>query len=582
MTKANKNNQQRVRYAIYVRYSSEMQNEKSLEDQEAVCREAIAARGGVVVQVYRDGAETGWNLDRPGFNDMRKAAERGKFDAVMMWKFDRLARDHDHSVMIKFLLRREYGLKLYCVEGFSEDDDDGPYGGLLEQIFGIFSAFYSKNLSTETKRAKRQRAIRGEFNGSRPPTGYILVTVKLATADRPAGLYIDPAVAAVVLHAFELYSTGTYSDSAIAIWMNEQPAIQELRQGKQPINKDMVRDMLQNRTYTGMVSYSETLYNGTLGEGKKGTRGRKMWYEGLHQPIIPNDLFEQCQEVRAKFGAGRHSPRPKKRTYLLNDRVYCAACIAEKPAGLVDDLYGKMRPYWHKGNDKAYYRCRSVERGYEACGQPLAEVEDIDAQVVGILSTLTIPDGFRERLERAVTSRVDNEMALARMEEIRGIIERVDFRWDQGFIDPDEYVQKRGELEREMESLRPIDYDELTEAADLIENFGSYWESCEDMDKPQEARQQLIRKIVERVFVYDGEVVALVLYGDFGVVLGEDNKQVSEIASSLEKKWATEGFETFRSLVGSDGDRALACIRSLVFVPRHVAQRCLPQLSRVA
>ncbi len=67
---------------------------------------------------------TGWSLDRDGFTELRNDAERGKFDAVMFWKFDRLARNHEHAVMIKILLRREYGLKLHCVEGFSEDDDD--------------------------------------------------------------------------------------------------------------------------------------------------------------------------------------------------------------------------------------------------------------------------------------------------------------------------------------------------------------------------------------------------------------------------------------------------------------------------
>ena len=171
----------RLRYAIYARYSSDMQNEISLEDQETVCREAIAARGGVIVAVYKDGAKDGWSLDRNGFQEMRAAAGRGKFDALMMWKFDRLARDHEQTVVVKMLLRREYGLKLHCVEGFSEDDDNSPYAAMMEQMLAVFSAFYSRNLSSDTKRAKKQRAIRGEFNGSIAPIGYVLVTLLEAT-----------------------------------------------------------------------------------------------------------------------------------------------------------------------------------------------------------------------------------------------------------------------------------------------------------------------------------------------------------------------------------------------------------------
>ncbi|MDZ4769287.1 MAG: recombinase family protein [Chloroflexota bacterium] len=106
---------QPIRFAIYTRYSSELQSEISLEAQEIACRAAIADRAGVVVAVFSDTAKSGWSLNRPGFIEMRTAAERHAFDGVMVWKFDRLARKHDHTVMIKMLLRQEYGVKLYCM-----------------------------------------------------------------------------------------------------------------------------------------------------------------------------------------------------------------------------------------------------------------------------------------------------------------------------------------------------------------------------------------------------------------------------------------------------------------------------------
>ena len=54
--------QKRTRFAIYTRYSSDMQNELSLEAQEQCCRHEIAERGGVVVAVYSDSARSGWSL----------------------------------------------------------------------------------------------------------------------------------------------------------------------------------------------------------------------------------------------------------------------------------------------------------------------------------------------------------------------------------------------------------------------------------------------------------------------------------------------------------------------------------------
>lgn len=547
--------QKRPRYAIYARYSSEMQNEISLEDQEAVCRQLIAEKGGVVVGVYKDGAKNGWSLDREGFQEMRAAAEHGKFDACMMWKFDRLARDHNHAVVIKLLLRREYGLKLFCVEGFSEDDEDaGPYGAMMEQLLAVFSAFYSRNLSTEAKRAKHQRAVRGEFNGSNPPIGYDLVFVADGTEERPAGLHINPRQAAIVRRAFMLYATGDFSDSEIADWMNDQRVIQDLRAGKQPMNKHTVRDMLQNKTYTGRVSYSETLYNGTLGEGKKSSRHRKLWYEGKHQGFVSDELFEVCELVREGMVSHR-MPTNRRRTYVLHDRTFCARCLVAKPHGLQDDNYGKMRPMWDKRRVTGYYRCLCKERGYDDCGQLSIREDDLNEQVVEVLTGLEVPEDFRERVEAAVRSRVENEAALQRMEEIQAIIERIDFRWDHGFIDKDEYFEKRVQLEREIESLRPIDYDELHEAADLIRHFRSYWDQCADMDEPEEARQQLLAKIVDQVYVYDDHVVAIALHGDFNVVLDDEETMPVEIAEVLGEKIDARHSEMTRGRCGSDGIR---------------------------
>src|SRR5262249_28160474 len=188
----------RLRFAIYCRYSDDTQREVSLEDQEIFCRKKIADMCGAVVGVYKDGARSGWSLDREGLNALRNDAAHSKFDAIMFWKFDRLMRDHDETVVVKLLLRREYGVKLYCVEGFSEDDDDSPYTAMMEQMLAIFAAFYSKNLSIDTKRAKRANAERGEFNGSEAPIGYDFVTIAAGSPERRRGLHSNPCTSTLV------------------------------------------------------------------------------------------------------------------------------------------------------------------------------------------------------------------------------------------------------------------------------------------------------------------------------------------------------------------------------------------------
>jgi len=77
------------------------------------------------------------------------------------------------------------------------------------------------------------------------------------------------------------------------------------------------------------------------------------------------------------------------------------------------------------------------------------------------------------------------------------------------------------------------------------------------MDKPLDARQQLLQKIVERVFVHEGKVLAVVVHGDFGVVLGENEQETAEIARVLDIKNAATSEISPRSRHGSDGHRLL-------------------------
>ena len=515
-----------LKFAIYCRYSDEVQNDLSLESQEMMCREEIARRGGMVVGVYKDAAQFGWSLDRDGFICLRTDAERGHFDAIMMWKFDRLARDHTQVTMIKALLRHEYSTRLYCVEGFSEDDDSSPYTAMMEQMLAVFSAFYSKNLSTEVSRANRHRHANGKFNGGKPPFGYFQATEKnpkrancvKATAEMPPGLYIDPRAAVPVRWAFRLYATGMYSYMRIALLLTERAKYLD-RPLEKPFHPQMVRDLLQNKTYCGYVSYAETKYQHGFGQGKAGTRGRREWKKGAHQPIISETLFYKCQTVRAEHAVRRKNPRLIQ-DHLLTGIIYCARCLARKPHGLKDNSYGKM--YVHPmGKHSRYYECSASRRGYDLCGQKMVREEVIDQQVIEALFHLheKLPPNVTQHIEDILRQHAQHAAAENCMDEIRRMVERIDFSWEEGFMDEQTYVQKRRQLQMEIEMLRPVEHDELMKSADLLANFRALWERC----STQKAQHELIKQVVERVIVIDQVVLALVLKGDTALLMIDDN-----------------------------------------------------------
>lgn len=123
---------------------------------------------------------------------------------------------------------------------------------------------------------------------------------------------------------------------------------------------------------------------------------------------------------------------------------------------------------------------------------------------------------------------------------------------------PNEYMEKRTQLQREIETLRPVAYDDMMEAADLLSNFDSYWEKCAILENPNEAKKQLLAKIVDRVFVYDQQVIAIALHGDFGVVLDENFAVPAEVLSERSTVLNSKGGNITKNIstqCGSDGIR---------------------------
>ncbi len=82
------------RAVIYARYSTDLQNDKSVEDQISLCRDYATRHGFEVVNEFFDRAKSGASMfGRPGLANLMQAAERQEFDAVISESPDRISRD---------------------------------------------------------------------------------------------------------------------------------------------------------------------------------------------------------------------------------------------------------------------------------------------------------------------------------------------------------------------------------------------------------------------------------------------------------------------------------------------------------
>ena len=93
----------------------------------------------------------------------------------------------------------------------------------------------------------------------------------------------------------------------------------------------------------------------------------------------------------------------------------------------------------------------------------------------------------------------------------------------------------------ELEQLNPIPVNELEQTADMLKNFRSHWERLEG---DEESRHDLVKLIVERVYVQDDRVLAMTLRSNYHLVLNHNTNEPTEFSvdSSL-------------SAGGSDGGR---------------------------
>ena len=78
---------------IYARYSSEKQNDMSIEGQIAECRKYAEANGFIVVREYIDRAFSATTDKRPEFQHMIEDSKKKSFDAVIVYQLDRFARN---------------------------------------------------------------------------------------------------------------------------------------------------------------------------------------------------------------------------------------------------------------------------------------------------------------------------------------------------------------------------------------------------------------------------------------------------------------------------------------------------------
>ena len=147
--------------ALYLRVSTLDQHpETQLHDLRAMARQ----RGFEIVAEYTDRI-SGTKAKRPGLDELLRDARRGRFQVVLVWASDRIARSVRHFLEVLDELNR---LNIEYVSFRENLDTGGPLGRAVVIIIGAIAEL-ERNLIVERVRAGMRRArLEGRHIGRRP------------------------------------------------------------------------------------------------------------------------------------------------------------------------------------------------------------------------------------------------------------------------------------------------------------------------------------------------------------------------------------------------------------------------------
>lgn len=294
-------------YCIYLRKSRADAEAELAGEGETLARHektllALAKKYKLpITKIYKEILSGETIAGRPVMQQLLQDVEAGLWDGVLVMEVERLGRGDtmDQGIILN-------AFKYSSTKIITPMKTYDPNNEFDEEYFE-FSQFMSrreyKTILRRMQRGREASAKEGKYAGSIAPFGYRRIKLK---NEKGYMLEIEPEEAAAVKLAFELYvygdpqPDGTFADigrATIAKRLNQMGI--KNRKGGTWATASVTR-MLENPVYIGKIHWNRR-------PGKKSTENGKIkvsrpladdfiLVEGLHEPIISDDLWNAAQE----------------------------------------------------------------------------------------------------------------------------------------------------------------------------------------------------------------------------------------------------------------------------------------------
>ena len=271
---------------IYARYSSDMQNERSCEDQIIECKQYIERQDdlrGRPIEIFTDNAISGsFITNRPSMMRLMEAIEQQKISAIVSESLDRISRNLGETDEI-FRLCEYYGIPIFTVmEGRIEKIHVG--------LSGMMNSMHIEQISHRVKRGQADNIRQGKAAGALP-YGYKVKYLNDQGVPEKGLREIYPEQAKIVQRIYDEFCSGKTAVEIVASLNNEGiPSPRGGKWGRQTVIgiREGGNGILQNAMYIGQLVWNR--HN----RAKHPTTGLR------HTRPSPKDtwIYHTCEDLR--------------------------------------------------------------------------------------------------------------------------------------------------------------------------------------------------------------------------------------------------------------------------------------------
>jgi site-specific DNA recombinase len=365
------NNKEIKFVALYQRVSTSNQEDaNTVKNQEMVLEEFAQKNGFIIVERYNDEGWSGDTLARPDLDRLRQDVKNKKWDAVIIYDPDRLARRYSYQELVIDELR-EAGVEVIftTITAPKNSEDKILYG-----VRGLFAEYERAKIAERFRLGKLRTVRDGHVIGSDAPYGYKYIKKNKDNGILHGFYEIVENEARVVRMIFHWIADGGITIRGVVRKL-KQLGIKPRKSKRGVWATSTLNHLLKNRSYVGEAQWGKSyatipinpLKDEKYKKNKKSSRKSKPIEEWINikvPAIIDEDLYNR---TRAKLESNFYlADRNKKNEYLLAGKIWCVC--GQRRCG--------SSPI---GGVNLYYRCNNRIKNFPM--PPTCKEKGINARV---------------------------------------------------------------------------------------------------------------------------------------------------------------------------------------------------------